>query len=121
MAVEGDVENKNLREQLESKVGQLNERIAECGPRIAVHPKQLDDPKKGPSCPNRRARMTYTKRLNEMVAELDELKARLAALSETFAISQPAEQPTLEQAVPPDEVSESQQDLAGTAASPSTG
>lgn len=76
------MEEMTIREQLEEKIASIKQHFAECGGRISVHLKHLDDPKKGASCPNRRARMHYMQQRARFVTELSALEAQVALLAE---------------------------------------
>jgi predicted nucleic acid-binding Zn-ribbon protein len=60
-------------EEIEQEIARLTSLIAECERRMAVHPTQLDDRKKGEHCPNRRARMQHQRRRDELVRQVEAL------------------------------------------------
>jgi hypothetical protein len=61
-------------DQIEQEITRIKSLIAECEKRMAVHPTQLDDRKKGEYCPNRRARMQHQRRRDELIALLGDVQ-----------------------------------------------
>jgi hypothetical protein len=71
-----------LRDTIERKIAALKEQIAMCDQRIAVHPKDLDDPKKGRWCLNRKARLHHQRQRIDLSEEWNSLEALLHPLQE---------------------------------------
>ncbi len=63
-------------EEIEQEIARLTSLIAECERRMAVHPTQLDDRKKGEYCPNRRARTQHQRRRDELVRQVEALQLK---------------------------------------------
>jgi hypothetical protein len=57
-------------QELEKEIERMKGLIAGFEKKMAVHPTQLGDPKKAEYCPNRRGRMQYRRRRDELVARL---------------------------------------------------
>lgn len=74
-------------EEMENEIARMKKLLADYEKMMAVHPVELDNPKKGEYCRNRRARMQYKCRRDELVARLAELLLRpvISLSTEEFA------------------------------------